>query len=128
MEYKYITKDNLENIQTYSYSVYGGAEFLNSYEDSRLEQINSCNASEGLLLCRLEQILLNIYQINTNAAVKSELNKLIQSFEVRKRLYDKIDINWRPLAGENNDYKNVTGYINFARILVNAYKFTGIVK
>ena len=35
MDYIYVTENNLENRQKYTYSQYGGEDFLNAYMDSR---------------------------------------------------------------------------------------------
>ena len=46
MQYKYITENNLENIQKYNYSEFHGSDFVYSYFETRKSLLETINQDE----------------------------------------------------------------------------------
>ncbi len=122
MSYKYITENNLEEKQNYMYSEYGGNAFLEEYQDSRKAAI--INTGEEDTDGKLYDLLLNVPSLQHDKDLKFSLDKLVQSFEVRKRVYDRTDLLWKPVDKNAGGYKTVENYILFGEILVQAYLMT----
>ena len=124
MDYIYITDDNLENRQKYTYSEYNGNEFLNAYENSRLIYIKEVEASQEshITYIELSNLLFKLskeYQIDEKDNVL--IDSYVKSFEVRKRIYSLYDEHWNPKSDDRTDYIN---YILLAKILIRMYNST----
>lgn len=139
MAYKYITDNNLYNKQTYMYSEYGGVDFLKEYIDSRqkyldeqeyLKNIITGNAWERTNTSERVQELLNIKQglkdKSQNSREMELVNAYTKSFEVRKRIYDKHDVNWKPVR--NSGFEDYEAYLLFAECLAASYHNTNCLK
>lgn len=136
MPYKYITRNNLYNKQSYMYSEYGGVNFLKEYIKSRqvilkqnIEEKKYSNSK-----CYKHENTYNelheVYKKLKDNGVNKEILKKIygynKSFEVRKRLYDAYDSNWKPVEGAGfEDYDN---YLLLAEILGIVYEQTQCLK
>lgn len=128
MAYKYITKNNLYDKQTYMYSEYGGRIFLEEYLDSRKDYLEKVDQGEAANRVRRE--LSEIYwELETGKNKENAMEILkayTKSFEVRKRLYTGYDENWRPEMGTGfEDYVN---YLLFGNCLCLAYRNTRCLK
>ncbi len=139
MAYKYVTENNLYNKQTYMYSQYNGIEFLKEYTASRQEYLSKYESLEKSIKEENEEWtssssvmrdLLNIIE-----ALKSEkqdkniidrINAYIKSFEVRKRIYQEYDSDWKP-AGSMN-FADYGLYLKFAECLALSYGQTQCLK
>lgn len=137
MQYKYITENNLENKQSYMYSVFFGEDFLKCFFKVRKKYImnynsiiletnilNFCEFTKG---CYTEKIFSEIYFKLIESAknfdeLKIEIDQFTKSFEVRKRIYDNYNQEYRPLDGAS--YENYKTYLLFLLILQKAYEIT----
>ncbi len=142
MEYVYITENNLENRQHYQYSKFGGEEFLQAYLNSRqafIEKYKNDDFSEKELLitikndlaqfeasglpgdnfvlkCELLAMLSEYYEQDAFSSLE-KLEKIVKTFEVRKRLYHQYNDKMRPL--DESDYTSEELYVLFALLLIN---------
>lgn len=138
MNYKYITEDNLENKQTYMYSSYGGVEFLKAYFSSRQnlsdrnemeeiqEKLNNEDGDIGTEVRRELDYIWQQIQVGKEQKILFRLNEYVKSFEVRKRIYTKYLITWKP--EENARYNDYESYLILAECLIGAYKYTDCLK
>lgn len=138
MSYKYVTKNNLYEKQTYMYSEYEGMQFIKEYLNVR----NSCldkpeSGTDHTYVYKIDETnspvrrgLKELYCKLENGECSDDiinvLNAYTKSFEVRKRIYDAYDQNWKPLSDAGfEDYIN---YMLLAECLIQAYKYTNILK
>ena len=139
MAYKYITENNLYDKQTYMYSQYGGMDFLKEYVDTREKYLNKCEKLENAATeCSGEETTLNdVVQdlLNIRQALKSNgqdsraidlINAYTKSFEVRKRIYEEYDNNWKPIG--NMEFEDYEAYLIFADCLILSYGYTRCLK
>lgn len=125
MNYKYINKQAPKEKINYSYSIFGGEDFLLAWEESR-NQLNLLNhfssdilnpesnsSTEKLFISWIEKFELDRFN-NFD-----ELNLLLKRFEVTKRIYSRYDKNFRRI--DKNDFEELKLYILFAYILTLAY-------
>jgi hypothetical protein len=145
MEYGYITENNLENRQSYQYSGFQGESFLAAYKESRglptprdapviqgKEAADYCaNIARSYYpkpvereyvvlryeLCAFLRGVLNEHAEEREFAL---FDKIVKTFEVRKRLYHCYSGNFRPL--DESDFYDCGLYLLFACGLVFAYK------
>lgn len=131
--YTYATGDLLENPNTYSYTVFGGASFLQDYIDQRKKLLSSLPAGlpapfpENRILPLivddvletdqlLESVFYNIMDLGVGEPnLRFWLEKLIKKFEVTKRLHKQYGNNF--LAIDRSEHKNYGLYVRFAEIL-----------
>lgn len=125
MSYKYITDDNLINIQDYMYSEYRGRTFLEEYMKSRTGFLdaNPLGETSEYIDCTNKQLMNIRKQIAKRdfVGVKADLDKYVKRFEVRKRIYSQYDEIGKPNEGSN--YTDISNYIVFAECLVSAYVY-----
>lgn len=129
MEYKYITDHNLENRQNYMYSQYCGREFLEAYQNSRVEYIKKY---DGMDICYKEntdrsesETEIKLRTLDTSDSALMEA--FVKTFEVRKRLYTQYCWEtWRPK--ESADYNDMELYLLLAEKNVEFYQKTGRLK
>lgn len=140
MSYKYITENNLYVKQTYMYSEYRGEVFLAEYLDSRRRYIANCENRDNFIDIRLETKGRNLMQAKLTACLsvlkcsggecnekeRFFVNKCVQSFEVRKRIYTEYDDKWKPLEGAN--FEDYESYLLFAECLLCMYGNTQCLK
>lgn len=133
MNYKYITKNNLENIQNYMFSEYEGINFLLSYEQTRkniiqqyenffsitlLENfINQCKSTNQTFL-ELLNILSTIKSNNYETTIK-QINIFQKRFEVKKRLFYNYELNSTKGIG---NYDDLNSYILLSAIMLLTYE------
>ncbi|MDR0556691.1 MAG: hypothetical protein LBG43_02305 [Treponema sp.] len=148
MEYRYITDNNLENRQSYQYSEFQGERFLAAYKESRnalvlkgapviqkKEIADYCaNIAENYYqkpvkqeyvvlryeLCAFLHAILNENNKNAEEQEFAMFDKIVKTFEVRKRLYHCYNGGFRPL--DESDFYDCGLYLLFACGLVFAYK------
>ena len=139
MAYKYVTENNLYNKQTYMYSEYDGIRFLKEYVDSRQEYLNKYESLEKCIIEDNEKLPVStsVMQdlLNIRKALKADkqdkktidlINIYTKSFEVRKRIYQEYDNNWKPVGSMN--FEDYEIYLMFAECLVLSYQHTQCLK
>lgn len=128
--YSYWSDDPLHQRIRYNYATYQGAAFLNSWSDAR----NLCrqrlangngrpelfpnNTPTNKLLHRIQAGLQGKGDLDTS--LRRDLNKLVQRFEVFKRIHDSYTNEWR--AEDKDRFHTFENYIFFAEVLVTAYR------
>lgn len=125
--YLYASGDLLETKNTYFYTKYYGEPFLlawrQSREDARVDKIKTGTTPENCNYGTTDQLLSTLFhdliRKEKPADTRRLLNKILQRFEVTKRLHGDYNENWRPV--NNMDYHCIERYINFAEILELAY-------
>ena len=84
-------------------------------------------ASGSPAVCATDVLLESIYQELTAKSCGVEhislLDRLVQRFEVSKRLHGEYNEKWRPV--DATDYRSLDRYVRFAEILDLAYQCTG---
>ena len=137
MAYKYITSNNLNEKQAYTYSEYRGIAFIKDYLYTRQSCLDHRKSLVGGISCNvatesnpvkkdLAEICRKLKGEQCSKEVLDLVNWYTKSFEVRKRLYTKYDETGKPENGAGfEDYEN---YLMFADCLVLAYKRTGCLK
>lgn len=139
MKYKYITDNNLENIQNYMYSEFMGVTFVEEYFHSRLPylQMKPCANSIIVALQKLFQentlnhkcylSLKNMCQDiwdHTSEFPIRQVNVFQKRFEVKKRLFSSY-INSTSIKNIGTDYNDLTPYLLLSYILSAAFQKTG---
>jgi hypothetical protein len=126
--YTYVTEDNFINRQNYMYSQFGGADFLETYYESRqcflgreYKEFKGHLTRKDLLFikCRMEETC-------EFDEIKTLLNDYIKSFEVRKRVYSEYNEYWKP--EKNASYKEIDLYMELAQCCIYAYRMTKCAK
>lgn len=120
--YEYTNKNLLEEKESYQYSKYYGKDFLDAFFKNRTDFLNSLEEN-SLDLFSLD-LKSNIYQFLTkfyeNQNEIDKFMKLLQKFEVTKRIFDNTDENFKKLENANSDNLNL--YILFSNCCYLAYK------
>lgn len=129
MAYKYITENNLYDIQNYMYSEYEGMGFIREYLDSRRNYLEcqreigctqvgeeESNVVRDELRCTLKQLKSSKW---TEEGIRS-INIYTKRFEVRKRIYTGYGENRKPLADAG--FEDYESYLLFADCLLSAYQ------
>jgi hypothetical protein len=134
--YPYITNDNRENRQFYMYSKFCGSEFLQQYNNYRMnaqmrlslkfiEERHNVKSDfesvlrdfETLALRSEHQMVKELFDLvkrKQSFELRSKMEKLVHSFEIRKRIYGEYDENNKPVT---DDYKGTEPYLAFAATL-----------
>jgi hypothetical protein len=125
LKYNYFNKNVFNNKINYSYSKFGGLNFLISWQDRRNECSNILNNwnddYEGSR--DVSETNIELKKWLSSDVVFSELEKvhlLIKRFEVTKRIYEKYDEEYRRVNKFVN-YENLNLYINFGFLMVRLY-------
>lgn len=132
--YPYASGNLLEQRNTYFYSTYEGRAFLDAWRQQRdqaLRELSDIAPTEAknsqAPLSAPTDILLESIHGDLSAKRKvvesRALDRLVQRFEVSKRLHGEYDARWRPV--DASDYRSLERYIRFAEILAAAYGQTG---
>ena len=123
--YKYHNKDVFNNKINYSYSKFGGIEFLKAWEEKRKECVDILLANNNLSHEIVDHSKTNLQfeKWLTGDVIFSEMDKvhlLIKRFEVTKRIYEIYDEDYRRL-NKDVTYNNLNLYINFGFVMVRLY-------
>lgn len=146
MIYNYTENDLLEYPESYFYSKFNGVLFLESYYSKRFEKLSTLG-SDLIINSKFEKLkieitskikilysknnkdnsffytsdfLLNILNDN-NQNLNEKFYKIIQKFEITKKIYDKYQIDSFKGIGYN---KNLDIYILFGICLIDFYHKT----
>ena len=137
MTYPYAAGDLLERPNTYFYSAYHGRAFLDAWRRQRADALREMDAAASLSATGLDSpaepaqptdlLLESIHRglSATGGAAEhlSVLDRLVQRFEVTKRIHAEYSDVWRPVDGA--DYRSAHRYVRFAEVLELAYERTG---
>ncbi len=134
-DYPYADGDKLENRNTYYYSSYEGEQFLDAYDNARLSVAENQEIKEPVRFGDVEPHGVTDRGIDTKALLQSLIGmcyedcmtveawrlvaKLIQRFEVSKRLFPEYGTNWRAI--NSSDYLQFDLYLSFAKLMEAAY-------
>lgn len=124
INYPYADGDLLENRNTYFYSQYGGQDFLTGWQARRHKLAEDLQTITDISTKVMrEETPFIVLSKNIKLALSEEsfddLNKLLQRWEVTKRIHSAYKENWRPV--DNKDYKRADHYLIFAELLDLAY-------
>jgi methionyl-tRNA formyltransferase len=130
--YRYASGDLLEKRNTYFYTSYEGEAFLRSWRQQRAATLAAAcgtdsesalpddNAAVAGLLQHLKKQLAGA---SASAGDYQTLDRLLQRFEVSKRLHDGYASNWKPLDASR--YHGKERYVLLAEVLCLAAASTG---
>ncbi len=130
-DYPYASGDLLEQPNTYFYSKYGGAAFIDAWRAQRDEAVrwfeatgtaypSTPDAAEPALA--LFATLAEGIERGAPGAIAA-VTGLVQRFEVTKRVHGAYDERWRPLDRE--DYRAPERYVAFGDLLERTYGRAG---
>lgn len=125
-DYPYVSGDLLEKRNTYFYTPYAGADFLRAWrlqrEAAALSPMVGAAAGEALgSTDRLLETIAEALQVPVvPPSLADALARLIQRFEVSKRLHGEYGTNWRPV--DPDDYRQPGRYLRFAEVLEMAWQ------
>jgi hypothetical protein len=126
--YPYASGNPLETRNNYSYSVFGGTDFLEAWRERRVASLSGIRTATtehqqqgaesptGGMLARLQRAFLERRYSPEDFAL---LDRLIQRFEVSKRLHAAYNTEFRPV--DPDDFRNLEHYVRFAEALDAAY-------
>lgn len=126
MKYKYINSQTPREKINYSYSTYGGENFLEAWKESRKKINSKKHFSRDVLNLKSNsstEILLVKWIKQFEHDEFSDFNKLdllLKRFEVTKRLYSEYDVDFRRI--NKNDFEELKLYVLFSYILTLAYE------
>lgn len=125
-DYPYTSGDLLEKRNTYFYTPYAGAAFMYAWR-CRRNEISSTTVkpvsvpSEETPTGQLISKLISMMERGTLGADEwLKVDKLLQRFEVSKRLHEEYNSNWRPV--NPNCFHNMEIYLRFAELMDLAYQ------
>ncbi|ANN69079.1 hypothetical protein [Bordetella bronchialis] len=128
IRYQYASGDLLEERNTYFYSGFQGEAFLDAWRSQRDAFLALAQRQGGgsrtpaaitpteTLLDKLERALV---AGETDGARLAELDRLVQRFEVTKRVHAEYNENWRPV--DTDDYRALGPYVRLGEVLELAY-------
>lgn len=121
-DYGYTDKNLLEEKETYQYSKYYGKDFIDAFFKNRIDFLNSVKDTRVDLFSM--KIKSNVFDFLTdfykNCKEIDRFMKLLQKFEVTKRIFDNADENFKRLENANSDNLNL--YILFSNCCYLAYE------
>lgn len=120
--YPYGTGDLLEKRNTYFYSEYVGLEIFPAWSAQRQAALETPGAEAAQPAARKPTDVL-IAELNRTLAgadptpeQRQQLHRLVQRFEVSKRLHGEYSDRWRPV--DRADYGDLDRYLGFAELMV----------
>jgi hypothetical protein len=126
LNYKYINSDVFNNKINYSYSKFGGIEFIKTWEKTRTKCLDIFSDVNNVCYEIIDDSKTNIEfqkwlsSSNTLYAERDKIHLLLKRFEVTKRIYEIYDCEYRRLS-KDVKYNNLNLYINFGFVIINLY-------
>lgn len=136
MSYDYITANNLENRQKYQYAKYQGKELIESYLEVRREALQIWETQSMDLKKAVETLYMQIpdtdaaetqfqlkekfYDVLWKRNDREFTDKILQSFEVRKRLFHTYYNHYKPV--DLDDYNDIGLYLFFSYFMAEKYQ------
>ncbi len=131
-KYTFSKKNRLQYPEKYEYTQYKGSFFLDAYEKNRKNMLTkhlvSTRKIENVLSSWQKmsqgtvQLLFDIYISTIGANIDVRIFKLIQRFEVSKKIY--ADYNFDTWKRTSEEFLDVKNYLMFGVALINAYHKT----
>ncbi|WP_275099280.1 hypothetical protein [Sedimenticola hydrogenitrophicus] len=127
--YPYGTGNRLEDRNTYFYSPYLGRDLFIAWQNQRANSLKvTCSIAPGSGLNKptdvvLAGLLLTLARGEDEPTVWLIIDKLLQRFEVSKRLHGEYNTNWRPV--DPTDYDSSERYVLFAELMDLAFQSSG---
>ncbi|MGB6009488.1 formyltransferase family protein [Castellaniella sp.] len=122
--YPYASGDLLENRNTYFYTPFGGRDFLRAWHDQRAAVLAACDTSHDApeaindsapVAQTLRRLKATIEASPLSAADRAMLDRILQRFEVSKRLHDDYTAAWKPKDPAR--YRGLERYLLWAEVL-----------
>lgn len=131
MIYPYAHGDLLETRNTYFYTPFQGKPFLEAWETQRSGVLSApvppgTDSTSAAIRKPTDLLLDSLHAAisrDPNAGPWPDLDRLLQRFEVTKRLHGEYNAHWRPC--DPADYTSLSRYLRFAEVLELAYGATG---
>lgn len=128
--YPYADGDLLETRAQYSFSRFEGPAFLQAWRRQRAavaappgRTVAGAQATDrSPLLAELDRLAGGLRAGPPEPEALAVLRRLLQRFEVSKRLHGRYDASWRPV--DPADYRPAERYVRFAELLDLAYERT----
>jgi methionyl-tRNA formyltransferase len=126
--YPYASGNLLEERNTYFYSPYYGEGFLEAWQARRREAGAKRSAQGSLdalpIVTETDRLIEDMATAlgkssDETAAALARLDRLVQRFEVTKRIYDGYTDGWR--AMDPTRYRTVASYVRFSHLLSLAF-------
>ena len=123
MRYDYASGELLDKRNSYTYTVYGGAAFLDAWRASRDEALASLpepatSVPEAGGTSRTDRLIEESLAQLAAGDPAPALEPLLQRFEVTKRLYASYSDDWK--AEDRKDFRDLARYVRFAELLERA--------
>ena len=130
VEYIYDKGNLLEKRNTYFYTEFSGEKFISSWKISRNSTLNKLSELTNKVNEEtpkpIDKILQKTYAELSSSTIQDKsfvtLDKLVQRFEVTKRIHDEYNDDWRPV--DSSKYQGLNRYLKFAESLEKAYHLT----
>ena len=133
LPYPYASGDLLENRNTYFYTPFGGQAFLDAWRQQRSAMHSACIAhsvtttppvDDAPIVQRLRTLWTALRADDAPTADdRNTLDRILQRFEVSKRLHDDYTAAWRPV--DPSRYHGLERYLLLAEVLGLAAASTG---
>ncbi len=133
--YIYTQGDLLDEPNTYTYSIYNGEQFIIDWANNRMSVMESLPSPTQFPLYKYQsqyrdekgniqtrtllEYLACQLQSNQNIVDIDLLEKLVQRFEVSKRIHDSYNENWRAI--DKTSFHSFDLYILYTEIMMQAY-------
>ena len=124
--YPYGTGNRLEDRNTYFYSPFVGRDLFTTWKRQRDNAFQSfptstiCPSEESSTDLLIAGLLTSLRSGKVSRSEWTQIGKLMQRFEVSKRLHADYNMNWRPI--DMADYQRVETYVRFAELMDLAYQ------
>ncbi|CAM5202695.1 Methionyl-tRNA formyltransferase OS=Castellaniella defragrans (strain DSM / CCUG 39792 / 65Phen)OX=1437824 GN=BN940_10766 PE=4 SV=1 [Castellaniella denitrificans] len=129
--YPYAAGDLLENRNTYFYTPFGGQDFLHAWRNQRAQARAACSTDPDIanapkdtapIIGLLQRLKTESQASALPANTRLVLDRILQRFEVSKRLHDDYTAAWKPLDPER--YHGMERYLLLAELLGQAASTT----
>lgn len=126
--YTYAQGDVLNDRNVYSYSPFHGSPFLKAWERSRANAERDSKhgrdfvSRETPTLSLIRSVRSRIQAPERNVAAWRDLDRLVQRFEVTKRVHDEYTEAWR--AADKTQFHSMPAYVELAETFAWAYENT----
>jgi len=127
LSYPYASGDLLEDRNTYFYTPFGGWDFLHTWRRQRTAALAACDADRDIpgdtedsapVVQTLRRLKAAMEASPPLAADRAALDRILQRFEVSKRLHDDYTTAWKPLDPAR--YHGLERYLLLAEALSQA--------
>lgn len=126
--YTYAHGDLLNDRNVYSYSPFHGSPFLDAWERSRVNAARKSKYGRDLVsretptLSLIRSVRSRIQAPERDVAAWRDLDRLVQRFEVTKRVHDEYTEAWR--AADKTQFHYLPAYVELAETSAWAYETT----